>query len=89
MKNWLLKCGALLYPSSYLLFFYLQANVPVADQSNLVYAAYLSSVTPARGQAAWPKIGSSNTAIVDAHGVVEISQGHRTVTVTEGSKVSQ
>ena len=66
----------------------LQIQMPAVLQIQLIYSVYLSSSTPAQGQPGWPKIGSSKTAIVDPHGLVEIAPTNLNVTVVEGSKVS-
>ena len=57
-------------------------------QNQLIYAVYLSSSTPAQGQTGWPKIGTSNVAIADPHGLIEIASSSWNKTVIEGNRVS-
>ena len=66
----------------------LQITLPTTLQDRLVYAVYLSSVSPAVGQPAHPRISAANTAIADPHGLVEIAPNNRSITVVEGKKVS-
>ncbi len=62
--------------------------MPSVLQNNLIYAVYLSYVSLGAGQTAMPRIGTSNTAIVDVHGLIEIAQSSRSLTVTEGNRLS-
>eukprot|EP00794_Sanderia_malayensis_P009868 gene9868-10878_t len=68
--------------------FSFNAVVPSVLQANAIYAVYLSSVSLTAGRPGWPKLGSSNTTIVEPHGVIEIAQNYRSLTVSEGSQAS-